>query len=225
MPNTPKTQTTIFNSGDPRQAFFAELSNALYDKTVQELAEDQRLDILTVRQRLLSLNHHVNSVTEKLLNGNTPLELDIHNGSWQSKQLASCRYNLNHDATTKWLLKNMEMAQALPIYVGQKHKEFFELDSIDKIESNSKGQQRIRMNKHGWFLLSGERDTEQAQKASDADYLTRHLLKPTKAIMSAACCGHCWNYRNRTSPRRLSLRELFLTTTINWKNYKLLAVE
>jgi len=225
MSNTPKTQTTIFNSGNPRQAFFAELSNALYDKTVQELAEDPRLDILTVRSRLLSLNHHVNSATEKLLNCDTPLELDVHNGSWQSKQPASCKHDSNSEATEKWLTKNMEMAQALPVYVGQKHKEFFELDSIDKIEPNSQGQQRIRLNKHGWFLLTGERDPEQAAKASDDDYVTRRLLKPSKTIMTSACCGHCWNYRNRTSPRRLSLRELFLSTTINWKNYKLLAVE
>jgi len=73
---------------------------------------------------------------------------------------------------------------------------------------------RLHLNKFGWFSKSGEY-FEIVPKQ------TRYLLlKPSKAVLIAACGGHQWTSKGRATPRALSLRELLLSTEIDWKSFK-----
>lgn len=215
------TQTTIFSSGSKRQAFYAELSNALYDKSVLELSETRNLNVQLLQKRLSSLTYHVNLATEKLLNCNSPLELDVHNGSWQATQSSVCKADkVEPQATQEWLQKYIEIGLNLPVYVVHNRIEFIELDAVDKIDADNL---KLRLNKHGWFYFDGSPTSEQSPRNEQELYLKRQILKPNKSLLTAASCGHCWNYKGgKTNPRRLSLRELLLSTGINWKNYRLL---
>ncbi|HBN99464.1 MAG TPA: hypothetical protein DD453_08940, partial [Alteromonas macleodii] len=83
------------------------------------------------------------------------------------------------------------------------------------------------LNKNGWFANSGEcihsttlRDELEAATALSVQ--NKILLRPSKAIVTAACCGHTWSFKSKRSPRALSLREMRLSTQINWKNFTLL---
>lgn len=249
-PNTPSTQTSFFSSSTPRQAFYAELCNALYDKSIQELAEI-RIPQKLLQQRLASLTYHVNLATEKLFNANCPLELDVHNGSWHGRQASTVKLqNIDADKTHNWFKKNAAVGLNVPVYIGQKRVEFIELDAIDRIDETN---QKLRLNKNGWFYFNGQPvdectveaaqntrppalpnnhddASEESVKSNTTDLqpeplnsptIKRQLLKPSKTFLTAAVCGHCWNYRGKTSPRRLSLRELLLSTSINWQHYKL----
>lgn len=215
------SQTTIFSGGSPRQAFYAELCNALYDKSVLELAELPNLDAKTLQKRLISLTYHINLAAEKLLNCNSPLELDVYNGSWQNPQSNHCNVDKTTPVdTTKWLEKHLAIGLNLPVYVAKKRTEYIELDAVDKIDVEN---QKVRLNKHGWFHFDGTPASVQNPKCDDEKYRQRRLLKPNKALLTAASCGHCWNYKGgKTTPRRLSLRELLLSADINWKTYRLL---
>ncbi len=214
MTKIPSQQTTIFSSGSVRQAFYAELCNALYDKSIQELAEHSSLEASTLKQRLASLTYHINLAAEKLINCTTPLDLDVYNGSWQGPQSKTCQADkANPDTTAKWLEKNLEIGLNLPVYIAQKRLEYIELDAIDKIDTEN---QKVHLNKHGWFQFNGTPITEPQSDNSKAKLNKKRLLKPNKTFLTAASCGHCWNYKGKTTPRRLSLRELLLSTDINW---------
>ncbi|MCY7296002.1 hypothetical protein [Alteromonas sp. a30] len=217
MPNSPK-QTTIFGTRTPRQAFYAELCNALYDKSIQEVAEIQ-LPPKLLQQRLASLTYHVNLATEKLLNCYSPLELDVHNGSWQGSQASTLKIdNVDSEKTLKWLEKNAAVGLNLPVYIGQTREQHIELDVVDKVDH---ANQKLRLNKNGWFAFNGSPIAKINELAPSQEANTTLLLKPSKAFLTAAVCGHCWNYTGKTIPRRLPLRELLLSTSIDWKTYKL----
>ena len=219
-------QTTIFTDGESRQASYAELCNALYDKSILELSEHPTLSREGLQQRLGSMTYYVNLAAEKLLNCKTPLQLDLYNGSWQGAQSSACKVdNQNPDTLAKWLTKNSAPGLVLPVYVGEKRIEYIELDVVDKIDHDNK---QVRLNKHGWFTFEGihlscpltnKGDTG----ATHSPMTAIRLLKPSKTFLTAACCGHCWNLKGKaTTPRRLSLRQLLLTTSINWKNFTVL---
>lgn len=217
MPNTPK-QTTIFGTRTPRQAFHAELCNALYDKSIQELAETQ-LPPKLLQQRLASLTYHVNLATEKLLNCDSPLELDVHNGSWHGRQESTLKIDkVDAEKTQKWLEKNAAVGLNLPVYIAQPREQHIELDVVDKVD---KVAQKLRLNKNGWFTFSGAPIAKTSEASPPQDAISTLLLKPSKAFLTAAVCGHCWNYTGKTIPRRIPLRELLLSTSIDWKGYKL----
>ena len=115
-----------------------------------------------------------------------------------------------------------------------------ELDSIDSVNHATN---TLHTNKHGWFSFDGEmahREAETSQHKAgfgttglgttglgtssftDANaVLKRQLLKPTTAIMASACSGHMWRHKSKGAPRALSLREMRLSTHINWKNFTL----
>lgn len=103
----------------------------------------------------------------------------------------------------------------------------------------------VHLNKHGWFTVDGinrgnSQEADQSEKQAsphDEDsyresqqkglenhgsFDSKVLLKPTKTIMASACSGHAWNFKSRVSPRALSIREMRLSTQINWKNFTLL---
>ena len=214
----PKQQATIFNTSIVRQANYAELCAALYDNATKELAEHRSLDRNGLQLRLGSLSYYIGLATEKLLNLATPLQLDVHNGSWHSKQASSCKaQTIDLDGNDKWYRKHAKIALPVPVYIGLQHQQYLELDVIDKVDQE---RHAFRLNKHGWFSFAGQPNADgNDQPENTESKVAVHLTKPTKISMTAACCGHRWNYKGKTMPRRLTLRELLLTTSINWQNY------
>ncbi|MDX2370642.1 MAG: hypothetical protein QNK36_19930, partial [Colwellia sp.] len=71
---------------------------------------------------------------------------------------------------------------------------------------------RIHTNVSGWFSLIDV----------NVDHSMR-LLKPTKKVMLAACAGHQWQGRMKSTKLRPvipSLRELLISCAIDWQNFK-----
>jgi hypothetical protein len=189
---------------------FAELSNALYERELQVLANSTINDASLLKRKLKGLTHHVKNATEHLLNGKAPISVDVHNGSWQSKQNGTCPLSSQTtDRTLQWYAKSAKLGDVVPVYVESMGIKHIELDSVDIMQSD-----RLHLNKFGWFSKTGEYFDIVPKQAK---YL---LLKPTKSILFAACAGHSWNVRGKGIPRALSLRELLLSTEIDWKTYK-----
>jgi hypothetical protein len=202
-------QTNIFNLSE-KYPNFAELSNALYERELQVLANSAISDPVLLKRKLKGLTHHIKNATMNLLNGNAPISVDVHNGSWQSKQSGKCPLSSQTpDRTLQWYAQSAKLGEIVPVYVEQLGLQHIELDCIDIMKSD-----RVHLNKFGWFSKSGEYFDIVPKQAK---YL---LLKPTKSIIIAACAGHCWNARGKGIPKALSLRELLLSTEIDWKTYK-----
>lgn len=202
------TQTDIF-SADHQALHFAELCNALYERELSQLANSSLNQASLLKRRLSGLSHHIKSAARFLTSHNTPLEVDFHNASWQAKQ-APKPFSAKQDGEKcrQWV-RQCQIGMPLVVAVIEHGQESLELDSIDRIDSE---QPRIHLNKHGWFNLTGEwQQTGQVEK--------RWLL-PDKASYTAACCGHTWTHKGKGQPRALTLRELLLSTRINWKNPK-----
>ncbi|WP_395344593.1 hypothetical protein PN836_007460 [Ningiella sp. W23] len=202
-------QTDIFHL-TAKYPNFAELSNALYERELQLLANSNISDPALLKRKIKGLSYHVRNAAMHLLSGDSPIDVDVHNGSWQAKQAAKCPINTQDtDKTIKWYIENARYGAVVAVYVEHLGEEHIELDSIDMMASD-----RLHLNKFGWFSKSGEY-FEIVPKQ------TRYLLlKPTKAILIAACSGHRWTPKGRAIPRALSLRELLLSTDIDWKTYK-----
>ena len=79
------------------------------------------------------------------------------------------------------------------------------LDSLDQ-----KSDSGVHLNQNGWFDFTGK---------SHADH-SKMLLKPTKRVLKAACCGHQWRFGKSITPRTLSLREMLLVSMVNWKDVR-----
>lgn len=202
-------QTDIFHL-TAKYPNFAELSNALYERELQNLASSNISDPELLKRKIKGLSYHVKNAAMHLLSGNAPIEVDVHNGSWQAKQAAKCPIaTQSTDKTLKWYGDHIRHGSVVAVYVEHLGEEHIELDSIDMLASD-----RLHLNKFGWFSRTGEY-FEIVPKQ------TRYLLlKPSKAILSAACGGHRWTSKGRAIPRALSLRELLLSTDIDWKSFK-----
>ena len=206
-------QTNIF-SEDQRQLYFAELCNALYERELKSLSEQNINNISLLQRKIGGLKHHIKRAAEQLLSNNTHLQIDVHNGSWQAKQAASCMAGKADPVKTfTFFQQSARMGLCVPVHINELTIEHIELDSIDRIELEN---ERVHLNKFGWFCLNG--NTTESQP-TDILHTQKRLLKPGKANMSAACCGHSWNHNGRTQPRTLSLRELLLSNTINWSTF------
>ncbi len=202
-------QTNIFNLSS-KYPNFAELSNALYERELQVLASSKITDPDLLKRKLKGLSHHVKNATMNLLSGNAPIEVDVHNGSWQAKQSAKCPLSSQTpDKTLQWYSQVVQQASIVPVYVEVLGEQHIELDCVDIMSSD-----RLHLNKFGWFSKTGEYFDIVPKQAK------YRLLKPTKSIMVAACAGHRWTPKGRTMPRALSLRELLLSTEINWKSFQ-----
>ena len=105
----------------------------------------------------------------------------------------------------------------LPVSVRIKYHdhEHLELDCVDKINTKN---QTLHLNRFGWFSFDGTFIDDETMH-SEANISDLVLNKPCKKTMTAACSGHCWNHKGKLSPRALSLRELLLSTLINWKTF------
>ncbi len=202
-------QTDIFHLSS-KYPNFAELSNALYERELQVLANSNLTDPALIKRKLKGLTHHVKNATMNLLEGKAPIDVDVHNGSWQAKQSAKCPLSSQTpDKTLQWYAHIAKQGHVVPVYVEVLGEQHIELDCID-IEASD----RLHLNKFGWFSKTGEYFDIVPKQAK---YL---LLKPTKSIMSAACAGHSWSPKGKGIPRALSLRELLLSTEINWKTFQ-----
>lgn len=205
-------QVDIFNSNH-QQKQFAELCNALYERELHFLAVSGPKNLSLLQRRLGGLAYHIKNAAENLLNHNAPIEVDVHNASWQAKQSATCIAKRHDDEKTEaWFKSHSKMGLAVPVYVSNLGDEHVELDSIDRLELE---ENKLHLNKHGWFSLTGECLQEIEIKHQD-----KRLLKPSKNSIVAACCGHSWNHKGKIRPRTLTLRELLLSTTINWKDFR-----
>ncbi|GAB2697065.1 hypothetical protein [Aliiglaciecola aliphaticivorans] len=205
-------QVDIFAS-DQRQRHFAELCNALYERELHSLSKTAPNNIRLLQRRLSGLPYHIKNAAEYLLAQDYPIQVDIHNGSWQAKQTAKCvSSKYDPEKTFVWFSNYVRMGLPSPIYMSDMGVETVELDSVDRIDQE---QHKLHFNKHGWFNFNGAYLGEYEHSLQ-----SKTLLIPNKSNITAACCGHSWNHKGKTIPRTLSLRELLLSTTINWKTYK-----
>ncbi len=190
------------------QQLFAELCNALYERELARLSSDEKIDLTLLRKRISSLPYYIKRAAEHICDLYTPLDLDSQNGSWicnQSNKPFTSKVDVVK--TQGFYQRHSKMALVVPIAIIHSGIEQVVLDSIDEIDTFN---ERIHCNEHGWFSFSG-------LQSEQSKVVSKTLLKPSKAVMSAACCGHQWLNTRRASPRLLSLREMLLATRINWR--------
>ena len=146
----------------------------------------------------------------------TPLDVDTHNGSWQSKQAAKCPARTAQLASTmSWFSQKASVGLPVCVHVRHLDHEHLELDCVDRIQPET---QTLHLNRFGWFSFDGH-FADDITNSNLHDHSELLLLKPDKKTMLAACSGHCWNHKGKLSPRALTLRELLLSTLINWKTF------
>ncbi|TDF39693.1 hypothetical protein EYS14_09310 [Alteromonadaceae bacterium M269] len=210
------SQDDIFNN-QQTQVQFAELCNALYERELSSLAQSSSKDHRLLKRRLAGLSYHVKRVAEQLLQHETQMTVDIHNASWQAKQSATCVANrIKPEQTKEWFLQHAQYGMPVPVHVQLLGTDYIELDSIDRIDHQ---QQKLHLNKNRWFSFDGVAIVPESedQAACALTKSVKRLVKPTPSVLTAACCGHSWNHRGKTQPRVLPIRELMLSTAINWK--------
>lgn len=205
-----KQEQTFLWQQRPNQQLFAELCNAFYERELARLSNDSQLDFLMLQKRVAALPYYIKKAAEHICDLYTPLELDSQNGSWISPQAVKpMSTKAEADKTHLFYSRYAQMALVTPISVLHSGIEQVVLDSIDEIDFSA---ERLHCNEHGWFGFDG-------QYSESTSVLNKTLLKPSKASMAAACCGHQWLNQRRTSPRLLSLREMLLATRVNWKQF------
>ncbi len=184
---------------------FAELCNALYQRECQILAESSSTQINLLKRKLKFLPQLVQECARGLLNNQAALSVDYYNASYQAKQAATCpSLKQSIEIISQYYTKLPQIGRVLPIEVKTIDGYHIELDSVDRIDEEN---HLLHVNKHGWFYCDG-----QSQQTND----TIKLVKPTKAVMQAACCGHQWRWKGKGIPRALTLRELKLSFHIQW---------
>lgn len=201
-------QKDLWSDNDGLQ--YSELCNALYERELRAIAQSSIDDIEFLKSRLNSLPYYVKRTSEHMLFTESPLQIDTQNGTWQYRQAtASPLAKSDPVALNTWLDEHASLGIVLPVWQEAMAEQTVMLDSIDRIDVAKK---RIRLNEHGWFSFLG-------QSEESATGVKKVVIKPSKPIMAAGCCGHRWNIKGRVSPRTLSLRELLLSTVINWPNF------
>lgn len=194
-------QDTIWYDETSR-LLFAELVNVFYARELPQLAtlNDQQ----QLQRRLKSLPYYVERAATHIVQGEVPLELDSFNGCWLAKQKPQPQ--ANEQGNKDFFSQHAQVGLVVPILLSQYDNTSVRLDTIDQLKPSGE----VHCNQYGWFYTTGEPcASEDSGKAT--------LLKPTKALMVAACCGHTWHYAKAAPPRRLALREMLLASAINWR--------
>ena len=194
----------------------AELSNVLYERELKRLANDNRLSLDALKKQLVALPYYVGRAADKICNTYSPLDLDSSNASWLYKQSPK-PFSVKQESvkTAEFYGSKAKVALVVPISINLYGFEYVALDTVDEVDSLN---QKLHCNQHGWFSFGGQSDVTDVAK-------NKLLLKPSKAVFAAACCGHQWKNAHKTISRALSLRELLLATQINWSNFgKLVAI-
>ncbi|RUO25815.1 hypothetical protein CWE09_03540 [Aliidiomarina minuta] len=198
-------QSTLFQP--LQQAQFTELCIALYERELLHLSREGPDNALFLKRRLASLPFYVERAAHALNRIQTPLLLDTQNASWQSKQkLKPPAAKHDPQGLQNWLQKHARLALVVPVQSEQQGIVSVMLDSIDRISEAG-----VHVNQYGWFDWQGQPIAKNQQSCL--------LLKPDKASMSAACCGHQWAVSGRVAPRTLNLREVLLAATLRWPKF------
>ena len=207
------TQSLLWQT-EQQSSDFAELCNALYERELQILATTEITAVLALQGRIKSLPHYVKRAAHALLSADSPLELDIQNASWSAKQTASMPSTsqlLDYQGNVLPWYKDRQLAHGLVVPIATEGR--IVLDCIDRVDIE---KQRFRTNVYGWFDLASAPEGVESQ----VPLAKAKLLKPNKKVMTAACAGHCWQNSRKVQPVIPSLRELLLSCSINWHNFK-----
>ncbi|SEA77090.1 hypothetical protein SAMN04488051_10678 [Alkalimonas amylolytica] len=188
---------------------YTELCNALYERELLRLSQCPASDVVQLPRQLASLPFYIRKAAQRILKVQSPLLLDSQNASWFASQAVSCPLNRQRpDQIARFFEKAAKPGLLVPVYQERLGVERILLDAIDEVDLAG---QRLHCNQHGWFAFAGT--------PLSTDNTDKFLLQPVKVVMTACCCGHQWSNQKRSSPRALSLRELLLTTDLNWKNF------
>ncbi|TMP23498.1 hypothetical protein CWB99_23150 [Pseudoalteromonas rubra] len=202
-----KQQSTIWQDEATRLAY-AELANVFYAREIPGLSAEPDLDRL--QRRLSSLPYYVERAATHIVLGEVPLELDSHNGCWLARQRKCPQWH--SDEVKAYYTTHASVGLVVPVMVIDNGITCVYLDTLDQTRDG-----RWHCNQFGWFDCSGNTFDEDEQVDLPA---TRYLLKPSKALMTAACCGHRWQYHKILPPRTLGLREMLLASSVNWANVR-----
>jgi hypothetical protein len=187
---------------DQQKVVYAHLCNAFYQREVQRLVAEPNTERL--RRQLKSLPFYIERAASLVVNGASPFELDSQNGSWLEKQKPAVPHVDKH-ANEVFFTQYAKAGLVIPILINTYEQVKIKIDCIDQVDNN-----KLHCNELGWFNVCGEPLEQQPG----------HLVKPSKNLMAAGCCGHQWQFTKRCLPRVLSLREMLLATNINWRNLK-----
>ncbi|NQY62785.1 MAG: hypothetical protein HRT38_03505 [Alteromonadaceae bacterium] len=199
-------------------ACYAELCNALYERELRLLVNADISSVQTIQSRLKGLPYYINRTAHSMTEAESPLVLDVQNASWSVKQENKMPLNGQEAESVCSWYSAIKLSLGLVVPVSLEN--YIILDCIDRIDHDN---QRFRTNVSGWFYLNeqsvqrkiNEHKNTNGQKRSNAK-----LLKPNKRVMSAACAGHHWQKSGKISPVIPGLRELLLSCSINWRNFK-----
>ena len=214
------------------QPQFNEICTALYERELIALAHSEIKNLSLLKRKMCGLPYHVKAIARYMVDNSSsinpsPLNVDTHNGSWFAKQPSKCP-GINHlddvDKRQAWYKKHAEYGLVVPVLVLNIEGAHLELDSIDMVNQNNS---QLHLNKSGWFSNSGDFISPNTHDEGEANSRAlsvenKILLRPTKAIMTSGCCGHTWSFKSKRSPRSLTLREMRLSTQVNWKQFTLL---
>ena len=210
MRQQPTQQADLF-ALDQQRVLYAELCNAFYARELHRLSQQcaTQFDAKRVPRILDSLPYYVERAAFHIVHGHCPLTLDGQNGSWIAKQ-STKPLSSDSDANQRFFSAHAQVGILVPVLVTQGHVQLVMIDTLDQVSSN-----RVHGNQTGWFDLCGQYQDSRLSHVQHAQ-----LLVPNKKSFTPACCGHRWQQNKVISPRTLSLREMLLTTRINWKNFK-----
>jgi hypothetical protein len=187
---------------DAKKVLYAQLCNAFYQREAQRLAAEP--DAERLRRQLKSLPYYIERAATIVAHAATPFKLDPQNGSWLAKQkLSPPEYN--QQTNELFYQAYAKVGLIIPVLVSCNEQIRVRIDSLDQVSDN-----KLHCNELGWFDFSGQGHQQRHVK----------LLTPSKAVLTAACCGHQWQHSKRCTPRVLSLREMLLAGNINWRNVK-----
>ncbi|MGJ8482729.1 hypothetical protein ACSFVZ_01750 [Pseudoalteromonas sp. SYSU M81236] len=187
---------------DAERALYAKLCNAFYAREIPRLVDEP--DAARLKRLLASLPYYIERLAMRIVSGDAPLQLDSQNGSWLEKQKASPPVYSKEDSKN-FYTKYAKRGLIVPVLINDEQCTRVRIDSLDQVSDN-----KVHCNELGWFDVSGE----------SLEHIPAQILKPSKLVMTAACCGHQWQYNKRITPKRLSLREMLLASNINWRNLK-----
>ncbi|QDP01999.1 hypothetical protein [Thalassotalea sp. PS06] len=189
---------------------FHQLCHALYEREVDKLSALETSSVAPIQAKLKSLSHYISRTAHALLASDAPIQVDCQNASWSAKQSTKIPINdQTPDTVASWFqTKTLSLGLVVPVYQQAQGIEFIFLDCIDKIDLEAN---TIRCNFSGRFQLTS---------SGIENKYGYQLLKPNRKVMLAACSGHRWVAGKKSNPRSLDLRELLLSSQINWKNFQ-----
>ncbi|WP_213609341.1 hypothetical protein [Pseudoalteromonas sp.] len=187
---------------DAQKVLYAQLCNAFYQREVQRLVAEPNSERL--RRQLKSLPYYIERAATRVANATSPFVLDPQNGGWLEKQKPTPP-EVDFSANELFYQAHAKVGLIIPVLLQNHGQIRIRIDSIDQVTKT-----QLHCNELGWFNFLGQ----------GLELQSALLLKPNKATLAAACCGHQWQFSKRSSPRVLSLREMLLAAHINWRNVK-----